>query len=83
MKPAVLAVFAVMIYVWYVLFFVSKYSTPDEPSSEDTRQDTDKDKEESKPTEESPTEPDNIPLASFVVDIEGEKEEEDNAESVM
>ena len=64
-------------------FFVSKYSTPDVPSSEDTKQDTDKDKEESKATEESPTEPDNIPLASFVVDIDGEKEKEENGESVV
>ena len=66
-----------------VCFFVSKYPTLDEPSSEDTKNDTDKDKEESKSTDESPTEPDNIPLASFVVDIDGEKEEEENAESVM
>ena len=65
------------------MFFVSKYPTHDEPSSEDTKDDTDKDKEGNKPTEDSPTEPDNIPLASFVVNIDGEKEDEENAESVM
>ena len=59
------------------MFFVSKYPTHDEPSSEDTKDDTDKDKE-NKPTEDSPTEPDNIPLASFVVNIDGEREQEDN-----
>ena len=64
------------------MFFVSKYPTHDEPSSEDTKDDTDKDKG-NKPTEDSPTEPDNIPLASFVVNIDGEKEDEENAESVM
>ena len=62
------------------MFSVSKYPTRDEPSPEDTKDDTDKDKEENKPTEDSPTEPDNIPLASFVVDIDGEEEEEENAE---
>lgn len=55
----------------------SKYPTHEEPSSEDTKDDTDKDKE-NKPTEDSPTEPDNIPLASFVVNIDGEREQEDN-----
>ena len=72
-----------MLFSCDVLFFISKYPTPDEPSSEDTKNDTDKDKEKSKPTEDSPTEPDNIPLASFVVDIDGEKDEVENAESVM
>lgn len=61
--------------------FDSKYSVPDEHTSEDTK--TDQDKEESKPTEESPTKPESIPLDSFVVDIEGEKKEDENAESVM
>ena len=65
-----------------MLFFFSKYPTYDEPSSEDTKDDSDKDKE-NKPTEDSPTEPDNIPLASFVVNIDSEREEEDNGESVM
>lgn len=66
-----------------MLYFVSKYPTRDEPSSEDTKDDTDKDKEDNKLTEDSPTEPDNIPLASFVVNIDGEREGEENAESVM
>ena len=35
-----------------------------------------------KPTEVSPTEPGSIPLGSFVIDIDGEKREE-NTESVM
>ena len=35
-----------------------------------------------KPTKVSPTEPGSIPLGSFVIDIDGEKKEE-NAESVM
>ncbi|KAJ7360359.1 hypothetical protein OS493_016991 [Desmophyllum pertusum] len=56
-------------------------SAPDELPSEDTK--TNKDKDESKPKEDSPTEPDSIPLESFVVDIDGEKVEEKNAESVM
>ena len=66
-----------------VLFFVSKYPTLKEPPSEDTKTDSDKNKEESKTTEDSPTKPDDVPLASFVVDIPGEKDEEGNAESVM
>lgn len=65
------------------MFFVSKYPSVDKPSSEDTKNETDKDKEENKSTEDSPTEPDSIPLASFVVEIDGEKDEDENAESVM
>jgi len=70
-------------YLWCFGFLVSKYPTHEDAPSEDTKNDTDKDKEESKTTEASLTEPDDVPLASFVVDIPGEKDEEGNAESVM
>lgn len=76
-------VLAVIIAVILFCFFVSKYPSVDKPSSEDTKHETDKDKEENKSTEDSPTKPDNIPLASFVVEIDGEKDEGENAESVM
>ena len=66
-----------------VVFFISKDVGPHEPLLKNVDDEDTKEKDDRKPTEDLPTEPDSIPLNSFVVQVDSDKGEDKNAESEM
>ena len=66
-----------------LLFFISKDAVPGEPLLKNENNEDAKENDDSKPTEDSPTEPGSVPLDSFVVQVDNDEGEEKIAESKM
>ena len=66
-----------------ILFFISKDAGPGEPLLKNENNEDAKENDDSKPTEDSPTEPGSVPLDSFVVQVDNDEGEEKIAESKM
>lgn len=63
--------------------FESKDAGPGEPPLKNENNEDAKENDDSKPTEDSPTEPGSVPLDSFVVQVDNDEGEEKIAESKM
>ena len=66
-----------------ILFFISKDAGPGEPPLNNENNEDAKENDDSKPTEDSPTEPGSVPLDSFVVQVDNDEGEGKIAESKM